>query len=589
MLSQRLLALLILQFWLKLASALVFSSLLGAVFGALLARDGSPAIGNSALFDFILSPIGALTFTILPIAYLSSLYFEQSCILRVLADPRGEVVHPLLSSLASLPRVLLMAAIQTTVALLFTAPFFILAWLTYWFLLSDADINFYLANKPPKFMAAIAIGFLLGIGALLVLGWLLLKWFHALPKLIFDRPWVVACLWQSWRERAPKSPIIIAIACWFAIHFLLYLAAPWLVALITARLFSYVEHDANHGVWAGVVIILAHGLVLTLITASSQCWLTAAIWTTFPHQAEVKSRLMQSEKPHPKTWFRPLVFSVTVGVVALAVGLLALQQVINFTVRQSVQIVAHRAGATGYPENSLSALQHAISVRANSAEIDVQQSKEGTVFVTHDRDLRRTAGLPLVISEALDGEIQQADIGSQLKPRAPPEKLATLEEFLKQSQNKIRLSIELKYYGFKPELAEAVVQLLDQYPSTPPHEIISLEYKALEQVAKLRPKIRRGYLVSASVGEITQLNANFLSVSKSSFSQELLEKAHRRNMQLAVWTINDRESMFRLMVQGAEFIVTDDPATAVEVAQEYNQLSELELLLVRLRESLSQK
>lgn len=56
-----------------------------------------------------------------------------------------------------------------------------------------------------------------------------------------------------------------------------------------------------------------------------------------------------------------------------------------------------------------------------------------------------------------------------------------------------------------------------------------------------------------------------------------------------MWTINDREEMFRLMVQGAELIVTDDPATAVEVARDYNQLSEIELLLVRLRESLSQQ
>jgi glycerophosphoryl diester phosphodiesterase len=78
-------------------------------------------------------------------------------------------------------------------------------------------------------------------------------------------------------------------------------------------------------------------------------------------------------------------------------------------------------------------------------------------------------------------------------------------------------------------------------------------------------------------------------VSEGTFSQDLLEKARRKNMQVAVWTINDRESMFRLMVQGAELIVTDDPATAVEVAQQYNQLSELELLLVRLRGALTQQ
>lgn len=573
----------------KLASALVFSSLIGAILGALLAHDGSPAIGNSALIDFALSPLGALTITILPITYLSVIYFEQSCILQVLADPRGEVVRSLLSSLTELPRVLLMAAIQTTVALLCISPFLILAWLTYWFLLSDADINFYLANKPPKFLTAVGIGVILGFCVVAVLAWLLLKWFHALPRLIFERPWVVSCLWHSWQEKTAKSTIAIAITCWFTVHFLLYITAPWLVAIITSRLFSYVEHDSDNGVFAGVAILLAHGLVLTLITASSQCWLTAAIWTTFQRKEEVERSLFKADIPHSRSWFRPLALLVASSLVSLIIGLLALQQVLEYTVRQPVQIVAHRAGAMGHPENSLSALRHAISVHSNSAEIDVQQSQEGTVFVTHDRDLRRIAGLPLVISGARDNEIKAADIASQMRPPGPKESLATLEEFLILAQNKIRLSIELKYYGFKPELAEAVVALLDKYPSNPAHEIISLDYKALEQVAKLRPRIRRGFLVSTSMGEITLLNANFLSVSQGTFSQELLEKARRRNMQIAVWTINDRDSMFRLMVQGAELIVTDDPATAVQVADEYNHLSELELLLVRLRESLSQQ
>jgi glycerophosphoryl diester phosphodiesterase len=588
-LASRFVSLLILQFWIKLASALVFSSLIGAILGALLAHDGSPAIGNSALIDFALSPLGALTITILPITYLSAIYFEQSCILQVLADPKGEVVRSLLFSLTELPRVLLMAAIQTTVAVLCISPFLILAWLTYWFLLSDADINFYLANKPPKFLTAVGIGVILGLCIVAVLGWLLLKWFHALPRLIFERPWVVACLWHSWQEKTAKSTIAISITCWFTIHLLLYIATPWLVAIITSRLFSYVEHDSDNGVFAGVAILLAHGLVLTLVTASSQCWLTAAIWTTFQRKEEVVRSLSKADIPHSRSWFRPLALLVASSLVSLIIGLLALQQVLEYTVRQPVQIVAHRAGAKDHPENSLSALRHAISVRSNSVEIDVQQSQEGTVFVTHDRDLRRIAGLPLVISGAMDNEIKAANIASQMRPTGPKESLATLEEFLILAQNKIRLSIELKYYGFKPELAEAVVALLDKYPSNPAHEIISLDYKALEQVAKLRPRIRRGFLVSTSMGEITLLNANFLSVSQGTFSQELLEKARRRNMQIAVWTINDRDSMFRLMVQGAELIVTDDPATAVQVADEYNHLSELELLLVRLREALSQQ
>jgi glycerophosphoryl diester phosphodiesterase len=586
-LASRFLSLVILQFWLKLASALVFSSLVGAILAALLARDGSPAVGNSALIDFALSPIGALTIAVLPMMYLAALYFEQSCILRVLADPKGNVVQSLKLSLVALPRVLLMATIQTMVALLFVAPFVFLAWFVYWLMLSDADINFYLANKPPKFIVAVILGIILSLGAIIVLGWLLLKWFHALPKLIFERTLVLPCLWQAWHHQSAKSNIIVAIVSWFIVHFLLYITAPWVIAIVTSRLFSLVEHDSEKSVWAGVFILLSHSIVLMLVTISSQCWLTAAIWTTFDRRLEIEASISSKEMPHPKSWTRPLILLIAASIVSLLIGFGALQKVLDYTVRQSVQIVAHRAGAKGFPENSLSALEHAIAVGADSAEIDVQQSKEGTIFVTHDRDLRRMAGRPLVISEATDAELRKTDIGSQMRPPAPSESLATLEEFLKRSQNKIRLSIELKYYGFKPSLAEAVAALLDQYPSRPAHEIISLEYKALEQVAALRPTIRRGYLVSASVGDITKLDANFLSVSQGTFSPELLERARQRGMQVAVWTINDRESIFRLMVQGAELIVTDDPEMAVEVAREYQQLPAFELLLIRLREALS--
>ncbi len=94
-------------------------------------------------------------------------------------------------------------------------------------------------------------------------------------------------------------------------------------------------------------------------------------------------------------------------------------------------------------------------------------------------------------------------------------------------------------------------------------------------------------MVSASVGDVTKLNVNFLSISKSSFTAELLERAQTRNMQLAVWTVNTEDDMFRLMVAGAELIVTDDPETAIRVAKQYHELSELELLLIRLREWLS--
>lgn len=52
---------------------------------------------------------------------------------------------------------------------------------------------------------------------------------------------------------------------------------------------------------------------------------------------------------------------------------------------------AHRGGPTvGYPENALETFQHTLSVFYSLIECDVQESKDGRLFLLHDSRLRRT-------------------------------------------------------------------------------------------------------------------------------------------------------------------------------------------------------
>ena len=54
-------------------------------------------------------------------------------------------------------------------------------------------------------------------------------------------------------------------------------------------------------------------------------------------------------------------------------------------------IASHRAGpAPGYPENALETLQYATSQGMLIHEIDVAESRDGVLFLLHDRTLGRT-------------------------------------------------------------------------------------------------------------------------------------------------------------------------------------------------------
>lgn len=51
--------------------------------------------------------------------------------------------------------------------------------------------------------------------------------------------------------------------------------------------------------------------------------------------------------------------------------------------------------------------------------------------------------------------------------------------------------------------------------------------------------------------------------------QTLIDRAHRRNIAVQYWTINDADEMKMLIEMGVDCIMTDDPILLKEVLKEY--------------------
>ena len=52
-------------------------------------------------------------------------------------------------------------------------------------------------------------------------------------------------------------------------------------------------------------------------------------------------------------------------------------------------------------------------------------------------------------------------------------------------------------------------------------------------------------------------------------TQTLIRRAHRRNMAVQYWTINDADEMRMLIEMGVDCIMTDDPVLMRQVLDEY--------------------
>lgn len=236
--------------------------------------------------------------------------------------------------------------------------------------------------------------------------------------------------------------------------------------------------------------------------------------------------------------------------------------------KYSVKITAHRGSSTDAPENTLAAIDSAIKNGADYAEIDVQQTKDGKLVLLHDKSFKRTTGVDKNVWELNLSDIKKLDAGYLFDGKFKGEKVPTLEEVIDYSKGKIFLNIELKINETDTTLIEDVVRLIEEKKLISKCVVSSLDYKALEEVERLQPKIKTGYIMFAAFGDLEKLNLDFYSVEETNINEDFIINAHRIGREVHVWTINTTESMEGILEYGVDNIITDNVATLKELIDE---------------------
>ena len=252
----------------------------------------------------------------------------------------------------------------------------------------------------------------------------------------------------------------------------------------------------------------------------------------------------------------------------------------SIPVVDTTEISAHRGSSVAAPENTLAAVERAITDGADWVEIDVQEIADGTVIVFHDGDLRRLGGVSLRTRESTYDDLNQIDIGSWLAPRYADQRIPTLEQVLQLCRNSIRVNIELKYYGTGGNLEQSVIDIVERYEMESQVVLMSLKRSGILKAKSMRPDWKMGFLTAVALGDLTKIDVDFLAVSTSLATRSLIWSAHRSGKEVHVWTVNDPVQMWALITRGADNLITDVPAQARTVLNERADMSVVERLLV---------
>lgn len=178
--------------------------------------------------------------------------------------------------------------------------------------------------------------------------------------------------------------------------------------------------------------------------------------------------------------------------------------------------------------------------------------------------------------------MKRIDIGSRFAPEFKGERVPTLGEVLDKCKDKIRVNIELKYYGREQQLEQRVVDVVESRGMTSEIVAMSLKGGGVKKLRTLRPSWKVGLLMSVSAGDVRKIEADFLAINAGFTSSSFVRTAHASGKDVYVWTVNDATTMSTMISRGVDGLLTDKPALVRAVLEQRTDMSGPERLLIEL-------
>ncbi|TCL09404.1 glycerophosphoryl diester phosphodiesterase [Shimia isoporae] len=573
--------------WPFVAANIVFNILLAAVFApmmaltvrAALAFSGRPALADFDIAFFLLSPAGAIGGVLL---VAMALVLGVMNIAFMMATARHEHHHGQVGLwegaslvLPQMPSVLSLAVRLTLHVIFLSLPFLAVAGFIASQWLSEFDINYYLTHRPPIFrQSVVVIGGVLGLWVVL-LAWRLLGWTLSLPLVIFAGTQPSDALRESRaRMQGRRIGFLFRILVWFGVSAAIFIVVMGIVTLVADVALVLIPQSMR----ALVVVLVLIGALYTAVNVLISAITTGAMSVLIVAEADwPRNRVPPRQIP------RKVLIAVSLSAVLFGgfgvVGLAGLAPVDD---GQPVEVIAHRGAAGAKPENTMAAINEAVRVGSDWVEIDVQETADGMVAVMHDSDFMKQAGNPLRIWDATQEDLAKIDIGSWFDPVYADQRTPLLADVLRAAKDQSGVVIELKYYGHDEMLEQRVIDIVEAEGMVNQVKVMSLKYDAVEKMRKLRPEWDIGLLASASLGNMWDLDADFLAVNSATASYRLVRESQAVDKKVYVWTVNDPLAMSGMISLGVDGLITDEPELARKVIEERRELSGPERLILGL-------
>lgn len=239
------------------------------------------------------------------------------------------------------------------------------------------------------------------------------------------------------------------------------------------------------------------------------------------------------------------------------------------TAFRKLEIIAHRGYSARAPENTLAALDAAITAGADAVEFDIQPAACGTPILFHDPMLGRTTNGVGPVKRRPLGLLKALDAGSWFGPDFKGEKIPTQEEALERVAGRVgQVYQDIKGYRELEDL-DRMVEITRRMGMASAAVMVSSDWVVMNHLRRVAPEIRRAYLVESAEAFPEAMDRSALDggsllsmeVGFSLKSPERVLEAVESGVEVVTWTVNDSGAAVQALALGIRRFTTDEVET----------------------------
>ncbi len=256
-------------------------------------------------------------------------------------------------------------------------------------------------------------------------------------------------------------------------------------------------------------------------------------------------------------------------------------------------VIAH-ADDTGqglWPGNTMPFFRGSKELGVDVLEFDVHMSKDGHLVVMHDETVDRTTNGSGKISDLTLQEIKSLEVAGDWSPddgQTTPYKgqklrVPTLAEVFYLFPDSV-MNIEIKQA--EPSMARALCEMIHSFDMSQKVLVPSFSDEAIAEFRSYCPEVAtasgaretRSFVIAnfALLSKFIPIEFEAFQVPESSSSipvviPHFINGAHKRNVQVHIWTVNDADDMQRFMELGVDGIMTDRPDLLLEIREQLTE------------------